>query len=209
MRNVLLACALVLATTSIGRAQDAAVVDAKHYRVLIDNERTRVLHVVVGPGEKIPRHGHPDAIMIPLVIPPGPAGAKAPAAMFIPAQTHGANDSGPMRAEFIYVELKGNAAPCATVPANRPGITSTRLIENPKADAIRATADTGFSEPAGTTHDYDQVIVALGDAELSMTVDGKTTNTWKRGDVAFIGRNVKHETKNAGKPVDFVIVAIK
>jgi hypothetical protein len=27
--------------------------------------------------------------------------------------------------------------------------------------------------------------------------------------VAFIGRNVKHETKNAGKPVDFVIVAIK
>ena len=209
MRNVLLACALVLAPTSIGRAQDAAVVDAKHYRVLIDNERTRVLHVVVNPGEKIPRHGHPDAIMIPLVIPPGPAGAKAPAATFIPAQTHGADDSGPMRVEFIYVELKGNAAPTATVPANRPGITSTRLIENPKADAIRATADTGFSEPAGTTHDYDQVIVALGDAELSLTVDGKTTNTWKRGDVAFIGRNVKHETKNAGKPVDFVIVAIK
>ena len=137
MRNVSLACALVLATTSIARAQDAAIVDAKHYQVLIDNERTRVLHVVVGPGEKVPRHGHPDAIMIPLVIPPGPEGAKAPAAMFIPAQTHGADDSGPMRVEFIYVELKGNAAPTATVPANRPGITSTRLVENPKADAIR------------------------------------------------------------------------
>ena len=54
-----------------------------------------------------------------------------------------------------------------------------------------------------------QVIVAPGDAALSLTVDGKTTSRWKRGDVAFIGRNVKHESKNAGKPVDFVIVAIK
>jgi len=53
------------------------------------------------------------------------------------------------------------------------------------------------------------VIVALGDAELSLTADGKTTNKWKKGDVAFIGRNVRHETKNAGKPADFVIVAIK
>jgi hypothetical protein len=54
-----------------------------------------------------------------------------------------------------------------------------------------------------------QVIVAPGDAALSLTVDGKTRNTWKQEDVAFIGRNVKHESKNAGKPVDFVIVAIK
>jgi quercetin dioxygenase-like cupin family protein len=52
----------------------------------------------------------------------------------------------------------------------------------------------------GTTRDYDQVIVALGDAELSLTVDGKTTNTWKRGDVVFIGRNVKHQSQNAGSP---------
>ena len=52
-----------------------------------------------------------------------------------------------------------------------------------------------------------QVIVAPGDAALSLTVDGKTSR-WKRGDVAFIGRNVKHESKNAGKPVDFALVAI-
>jgi quercetin dioxygenase-like cupin family protein len=95
------------------------------------------------------------------------------------------------------------------IAVSRPGIQSTRLVEHPKADAIRVTADTGFCEPAGTTHEYDQVIVALDDAELSLTVDGKTTAKWKRGEVAFIGRNVKHESKNAGKPVDFVIVAIK
>ena len=205
MRSVSLACALVVvttATTSIARAQDPAKVDARHYRVLIDNERTRVFRVVVGPGEKVPMHEHPDAIAIPL-------DAKAGGAYLIPAQKHEGGNPGTSDVDFVYVELKGHAAPTATVPASRPGIKSTRLLEHAKADAIRATADSGFSEPAGTTHDYDQVIVALGDAELSLTVDGKTTNTWKRGDVAFIGRNVRHESKNAGKPVDFVIVAIK
>ena len=208
MRNASLACALVVATTattattSIARAQDPAKVDAKHYRVLIDNERTRVFRVVVGPGEKVPMHEHPDAIAIPL-------DAKAGGAFFAPAQKHEGGNPGTDHVDFIYIELKGNAAPTATVPASRPGIKSTRLLENAKADAIRVTVDAGFSEPAGTTHDYDQVAVALGDTEYSLTVDGKTTNTWKRGDVAFIGRNVRHESKNAGKPVDFVIVAIK
>ena len=209
MRAVSLACALVLATASVARAQDPARVDAKHYQVLIDNARTRVFRVVVGPGEKVPMHEHPDAIMIPLTIPPTRDGSPAPAAVFMSPQKHGGDNPGTTPVDFIYVELKGDAAPTAVVPSNRPGINSTRLAEHPKADAIRATADSGFSEPAGTTHDYDQVVVALGDAELSLTVDGKTTNTWKRGDVAFIGRNVKHESKNAGKAGDFVIVAIK
>jgi len=154
-------------------------------------------------------HEHPDAIMIPLTVPPTRDGSRPPTAIFIPAQKHEGDNPGTTPVDFIYVELKGDAAPTAVVPSNRPGTNSTRLVGHPKADAIRATADTGFSEPAGTTHDYDQVVVALGDAELSLTVDGKTTNTWKRGDVAFIGRNVRHESKNDGKPADFVIVAIK
>lgn len=202
MRTVSLVYALVLATTSIALAQDPARVDAKHYQLLIDNQRTRVFHVVVAPGEKVPLHEHPDAILIQLA-------ATVEGAYFVPAQKHEGGNPGKDPVDFIYVELKGDAAPTAAVPASRPGMKSTRLVENPKADAIRATADTGFSEPAGTTHDYDQVIVALSDADLSLTVDGKTTNKWKRGDVAFIGRNVKHALKNAGKPADFVIVAIK
>ena len=209
MRAVSLACVMVLATASVARAQDPAKVDAGHYRVLIDNARTRVFRVTVGPGEKVPIHEHPDAIMIPLTLPPTPDGSPAPPAIFMSAQRHGGDNPGTTPVDFIYVELKGDAAPIAVVPSNLQGITSARLVENSKADAIRATAATGFSEPAGTTHDYDQVIVALGDAELTLTADGKTTNKWKKGDVAFIGRNVSHETKNAGKPAEFVIVAIK
>ena len=180
MRAVSLACALVVAMASVARAQDPARVDAKHYQLLIDNARTRVFHVVVGPGEKMPMHEHPDAIMIPLTVPPTRDGSRPPAAIFIPAQKHEGDNPGTTPVDFIYVELKGDAAPTAVVPSNRPGIRSTRLVEHSKADAIRATADTGFSEPTGTTHDYDQVIVALGDAELSLTVDGKTTAKWQR-----------------------------
>jgi hypothetical protein len=40
---------------------------------------------------------------------------------------------------------------------------------------------------------------------------GKPARTsWARGDVQFIGRGVPHESKNTGgKPVDYVIVAIR
>ena len=67
-----------------------------------------------------------------------------------------------------------------------------------------------FHEDAGTAHDYDQVVVALAPADISLTVDGKTKTTWKAGDVSFIGRGVKHESKNTGqKPAELFILAIK
>ena len=116
-------------TASAGLAQDPAKVDAVHSRVLIDNARTRVFRVTVGPGEKVPMHEHPDAIMIPLTPPPTPDGSPAPAAIFMSAQRHGGDNPGTTPVDFIYVELKGDAAPTAVVPSNRPGITSTRLVE--------------------------------------------------------------------------------
>lgn len=208
MRAVSLAIALVLVTVSAARAQDPAQVDGKHYKVLFDNARTRVFHVVVGPGEKVPLHEHPDAIAVPL-------GTRTGSAHFVPAQTHAGDNPGTSAVDFIYVELKGDPPPAAVVPANvtvppnRAGITRTLLVEHPKACAFRARMDSGYSRPAGAVPDYDQVIVALGDAELSLTIDGKTTNRWKQGDVAFIGRNVTYKYTNPGKPADFVTVAIK
>lgn len=54
-------------------------------------------------------------------------------------------------------------------------------------------------------------MISLSDAQMSLSVDGKAAKTtWRRGDVEFIGRGVAHESKNiAGKPIDFVIVAVK
>jgi len=78
-------------------------------------------------------HEHPDAIMIPLTVPPTRDGSRPPTAIFIPAQKHEGDNPGTTPVDFIYVELKGDAAPTATVPLNRPGaIKGTRLVENPK-----------------------------------------------------------------------------
>jgi quercetin dioxygenase-like cupin family protein len=55
------------------------------------------------------------------------------------------------------------------------------------------------------------VVIALGAAPLSLSIEGKPAKTaWKRGDVQFIGRGVVHEANNTGgKASDMIIVAIK
>ena len=85
------------------------------------------------------------------------------------------------------------------------------LADGPRAIAYRSTAAPTFAEPAGSMHDFDQVVVALGPGQLSLSIGGKPAKTsWARGDVQFIGRGVAHEAKNiGGKPVDMMIVAIK
>lgn len=87
----------------------------------------------------------------------------------------------------------------------------TLLADGPKAVAYRMTADTSFNEPAGTNHDYAQVVIALDPSGMSLSIDGKPAQTqWARGDVAFIGRGVPHESKNTGgKPANLIIVAVK
>jgi hypothetical protein len=47
------------------------------------------------------------------------------------------------------------------------------LAEGPRGMAYRSTASATFAEAAGTKHDYDQVVIALGPAQLSLSIDGK------------------------------------
>ena len=141
---------------------------------------------------------------------PVDAALKANEAMWSPAGTHAGENTGTEPIQGVIIELKGNAAPSATLPASRPDATLTQLFDNPRARGIRATMAPAFHEYAGTTHDYDQVVVALGDGDLMLNVADKSKTHWKRGDAEFIGRGVKHESKNtAQKPLDVFILAIK
>ena len=90
------------------------------------------------------------------------------------------------------------------------GLGATTNSPAPDPAGPTATAP-DFQEPVGSTHDYDQVVIALGPGSLVLNVEGKAPVTrWQRGDVQFIGRGVKHQAKNTGgKPVDFIIVAIR
>jgi beta-alanine degradation protein BauB len=44
------------------KGNDPVSVDSGHYKVLLDNDRVRVIVYSAGPGEKTPMHSHPDYV---------------------------------------------------------------------------------------------------------------------------------------------------
>lgn len=212
---------LVMLWSPAALAQDAVKADPAHYKVLVDNATVRVLKISYPPGGKSVMHQHPENLVIPLqtaqvrfALPDGKsedANLAAETATFAPAGTHNPTNVGKTAVDAILVEFKTAAPGTSAMPSTRDNMAMKVLAESPRAVAFRVTAEPGFQEPAGTTHEFDQVVIALGPTEMTLSIDGKPTRTkWARGDVTFIGRGVKHESKNAGaKPVDFIIVGIK
>ncbi len=220
MKSLTLAVALV-ALPLAATAQDPVKVDPAIYKVAIDNAAVRVLKIDVAAGAKTTMHSHPDAMLIPLssgkvrfTLPDGKTEdgemVKETAA-YTPASTHAGANVGTTKVDAILVEFKAKEPGTATLPASRAGLSIAPLAESPRAMAFKSTAGPDFHEAAGTTHEFDQVVIALDTADMSLAIEGKTPVTkWRRGDVQFIGRGVKHESKNtSGKPIDFIIVAIK
>lgn len=212
---------LVLSWPGSALAQDPVKVDPKHYKLVLENPSVRVLKIDYAPGEKSTMHQHPDSIVVPLTtskvqfnLPDGKSETldmATDSAMYTPAGTHNPTNVGTGRIEALLIEFKAAAPGKAALPASREGMSMKVLAEGPRATAYRASADAKFSEPAGSKHDYDQVVISLAPAQLSLAIDGKPAKTsWARGDVQFIGRGTAHEAKSTGgKPVDFVIVAIR
>jgi quercetin dioxygenase-like cupin family protein len=219
--KTLCVCSLVLLWSGSAFAQDPVKVDSSHYKVLFENASVRVLKISYPAGAKSQMHQHPEAIVVPLAdskvqftMPDGKTEDSSLAnevAVYMPAATHNPANVGTGAVDAVLVEFKTKTPGTATIPATREGMGMKMLAEGPRAVAYRTTATPTFQEPAGTKHDYDQVVIALGPSQMALSIDGKPAKkTWARGDVQFIGRGVPHESKNAGgKPVEFVIVAIK
>ena len=220
-RRTVSVLSLVLLGSAPLVAQDAVKVAPANYKVLVDNASVRVLKIEYAPGAKSAMHQHPDAIVVPLVaskvrftMPDGKSEDSDLAnesAMYSPAGTHSPANVGTGPIEAILVEFKGAAPGKAVLPTTRDNMTIKVLAEGARGAAYRTTAAPTFSEPAGSKHDYDQIVIALGAAQMSLSIDGKPAKTsWTRGEVAFIGRGVAHESKNtSGKPIDYVIVGVK
>jgi quercetin dioxygenase-like cupin family protein len=220
-RQASLVLALVLVGSGFVLAQDAVKVDPAHYKMVLENASVRVLRISYAPGAKSILHQHPDAIVIPLsaskvrfTMADGKAqdsDMASESAMYTPAGTHIPSNIGTGPVDALLIEFKTAAPGKAALPTSRPGMTLKMLAEGPRAAAYRSTASPTFAEPAGSKHDFDQVVIALGPATLSLSIDGKPAKTtWARGDVQFIGRGVAHEAKNTGgQPGEMVIVAIK
>ena len=219
-RKVVPAIACLLLSSGAALAQDPVKVAPEVYKVIVDNPSVRVLRVSLPVGAKTAMHQHPEHLVIPLTADKvrftGPDGKSTDSALpvesgtFIPAGSHMGANIGGTAVDAIVIEFKMPPGK-ATVPSSRDGLAIKVLAENARAVAYRSTAAPNFQEAAGTKHDFDQVVIALGAAPMSLSIDGKPAKTtWARGDVAFIGRGTGHESKNTGgKPVDFIIVAIK
>jgi quercetin dioxygenase-like cupin family protein len=202
-------------------SSDPVVAFPAHYSVMLENDAVRVLKITYQPGDTTAMHHHPDGIVIGLgsgrtrfTMPDGmtqEADLPADSALYMPAGDHSPENIGTTPVDAILVEFKRAQPGMATLPAMREGMAMTALAEGAYGSAYRITTDPTFEEPAGTTHDYDQVVVALAPAEVSVSVEGQAPKTtWARGDALFIGRNTPHASKNlSGVAVDHILVAIR
>jgi quercetin dioxygenase-like cupin family protein len=221
LKPVLFVTLAALGSTALLFAQDPAKVDPTHYKVLLDNAAVRVLRISYAAGSKSVMHEHPDSVVVVLnggktkfTMPDGTSQEQdmaANSAMYVPAGKHLPMNTGTSANLAILVEFKTPAPGKAALPTSRTGMTLAMLAEGPRATTYKATAAPTFAEPAGTKHDFDQVIIALAPTQMSLAIDGKPAKTtWAKGDVEFIGRGVAHESKSVGgKPTEFAIVAIK
>jgi beta-alanine degradation protein BauB len=223
MRYLLLALPTVIgvALASPAAAQDPIKSNPDVYRLVFENPSVRVLRVMVKPGAKTIMHEHPDTVIVALsdarvkfTLADGKsveAPLKADQAMWAPAEKHSGENLETTAAEVILVELKSAQPAPATIPTNRPDMKITPFFDNSRVMTYKAVTGPNFHEPAGSTHDFDQVVIALGESNaMTVNVGGKAKTQWKRGDVLFIGRGIEHESKNnSAKPLDVIVVAIK
>ena len=100
-------------------AQDPVKVDPKHYTVVSENDRVRILKIHYGPHEKSVMHSHPDSVAVFLTDSKGkftfPGGKtenierKAGDTLYTPAGVHLPENTGDAAFDLILVELKGKA----------------------------------------------------------------------------------------------------
>ncbi len=96
--------------------QDPLTVGAEIYRVILENERVRVLEARFKPGAKIAMHAHPDHVVV--VTAAGKIAvttaegtqefdAKVGDAFYVAAESHAAQNVGTTEFVCIVTELKG------------------------------------------------------------------------------------------------------
>ncbi len=117
MRRVLFLIGFLCLAMSTALAQDPANVSPNTHKVLLENDRVRVLDIRVKPGEKVPTHSHPNYVVYALsdfkvrfTYPDGKTEereGKAGQAGWSEAVTHAAENVGTTELHVLNIELKG------------------------------------------------------------------------------------------------------
>lgn len=117
MLRILMVVSVVLFSPS-SMAQDPIKTDGEKYKVVLENERVRVLEYRDHPGEKASEHRHPEFVLYAvssfkrrLTLPDGKIlmrEFKAGETMWSNAQTHIGENVGRTETHVIMIELKSN-----------------------------------------------------------------------------------------------------
>ena len=112
-----LAAGLVAFAAAAVSAQDAAKVDPRHYKVVVENPQVRVLRIHYGPHESSVMHAHPDSVVTYLsdgrmkfLLPGGKtitSSGKAGQSVWTPAGRHNPTNLSARPFDAVIVELKG------------------------------------------------------------------------------------------------------
>ena len=125
MRMPLALCAVLscVCLAPFVSAQDAVKVDPKHYSVISENDRVRILKVHYGPHEKSVMHSHPATVAVFLTDAKAQftfadgkkqdVAIKAGGAEYEAATIHLPENTGDTVMDAIVIELKGKPAKSA------------------------------------------------------------------------------------------------
>jgi quinol monooxygenase YgiN/quercetin dioxygenase-like cupin family protein len=142
-RSVGLSLAVLVRVTSAALAQDPLPLYPENYKVIVENERVRVLDFRLRKGAKEESHSHPAHVVyvvapfrIRFTFPDGHSTvrvAKAGEVLYSEAVTHASENIGDTDAHGILVELKTAATRPAAIPATAPqapgdGLTAVTFI---------------------------------------------------------------------------------
>lgn len=220
MRRVLFFIAFCIASPT-ALAQDAVKVDAKHYKVLLENDQVRVLRIKYNPKEKSVMHEHPANVVVFLsgsqtkfTLADGStteASPKPGEVGFGEAVKHLPENIGNTPVDAVLVELKSKAAMTAATldPVKIDPEHHKVEIDN---DRVRVLRINFKAHDKTKEHDHPNgVAIFLTDVKAKFALaDGKTREgSNKRGEAIWAAAE-RHAVENLGsKPAEVILVELK
>jgi hypothetical protein len=111
--------ALIVGAAQIGMAQDPVKEHPDFFKVLLENDRVRVIDDLVPAGAKVKMHSHPEYVVYPLssyrmkfTFPDGSTRTvdiEQGVARYVPGMVHAEENVGATDAHALLVEIKGPA----------------------------------------------------------------------------------------------------
>lgn len=219
----LIAVVLIVSLPSMAQAQqelNSIKAEPQHHEVMFENDQVRVVQYLIKPGEKTPKHSHPNRVNIlftdakaKITTEDGTCTnfqGKAGSAAWLPATTYIYENIGDKPIEGVLVEPKTPHSARPQGSADETIVPGTKVVfENDQVRVVNYRVESG-QKTAMHGHP-DHVLIARTDAKANVTTpDGTTTvSEIKAGQVRWRSA-LQHAVQNTGdKPFEGILVEMK